>query len=159
MLLPGLPCSAQEKFVWHNPSTAGFSTVHNQLWKGQEIKSFYDRLPARAEHLVRKVVWALSENAAGLKLIFNTDAKQIIVRYVVAEKRYAMDHFPATGVSGLDLFMEIQMGAGHGPMESIAFRIRLLILTPSCRRIRKNPNQAVAFICTCRYTIPSNGWK
>ncbi len=106
MLLPGLPCSAQEKFVWHNPSTAGFSTVHNQLWKGQEIKSFYDRLPARAEHLVRKVVWALSENAAGLKLIFNTDAKQIIVRYVVAEKRYAMDHFPATGVSGLDLFME-----------------------------------------------------
>lgn len=94
----------KEQIEWHDPAKAGFKTVHNQLWTGAEIASFYDRLPARAEPLVRKPVWGLSRNAAGLKLVFKTNATDITVRYVVAKKNYAMDHFPATGVSGVDLF-------------------------------------------------------
>lgn len=98
--------NAQEKGVmkWYDPSKEDFQTVHNQLWSGSEIASYYDRLPARAEDKVRKEVWNLSRNAAGLKLVFTTDATDITVRYVVSRKNYGMDHFPATGVSGVDLF-------------------------------------------------------
>jgi len=97
---------AQEKghMKWYDPSKEDFRTVHNQLWSGSEIASYYDRLPAKAENDVRKEVWDLSRNAAGLKLVFKTDATDITVRYVVSKKNYAMDHFPATGVSGVDLF-------------------------------------------------------
>lgn len=93
-----------ESINWHYPSKAAFHTVHNQLWQGSEIASYYDRLPADAQKNVRKAVWNLSRNAAGLKLVFNTDATDITVRYVVSKKNYAMNHFPATGVSGVDLY-------------------------------------------------------
>lgn len=98
--------NAQEngQMKWHDPSKGDFRTVHNQLWHGSEIACYYDRLPAKAENEVRKEVWNLSRNAAGLKLVFTTDAAEITVRYVALKKNYAMDHFPATGVSGIDLF-------------------------------------------------------
>lgn len=92
--------------VWHNPAAEKFQTVHNQIWWGNEIKSFYHRLPSRAETLVRKEVWELSENAAGLKLVFNTNATEITIRYTTDKGNFAMPHFPTTGVSGLDLFAE-----------------------------------------------------
>lgn len=94
---------AQAQYKWWNPAKNSFPVIENQPW-GQEAESFYDRFPARAESRVRKEVWNLSENGAGLKLRFNTDAKTIIVRYVVEKKSYAMNHFPATGVSGVDLY-------------------------------------------------------
>lgn len=105
--------TAQEKkeLKWYNPANETSLTVHNQLWNGKELKSFYDRLPARAERLVRKEVWSLSENAAGLKLVFNTNAEEIIVKYVTSKKSYAMNHFAATGVSGVDLFAENNDGS------------------------------------------------
>lgn len=100
----------QEKneLKWYNPAKETSLTVHNQLWNGKEIKSFYDRLPTKAEPLVRKEVWALSENAAGLKLVFKTNAQEIIVRYTTSKDKsaYAMPHFSSTGVSGLDLFTQ-----------------------------------------------------
>lgn len=102
------PSLAQKEqgIVWHNPAKQSFRVVHNQIWSGKDISSFYDRLPAKAKKNIRKEVWDLSKNSAGLKLIFNTNAKEIIVRYTTQSKKYAMSHFPATGVSGLDLFSE-----------------------------------------------------
>lgn len=99
---------AQDKkeITWFNPTAEKPSVLHGQLWNTAEISSFYDRLPTRAEALVRKEVWGLSKNAAGLKLVFNTNSDEIIVRYVVTKRNYAMNHFPATGVSGVDLFAE-----------------------------------------------------
>lgn len=91
---------------WCEPSTFGSSVVHNQLWKRNELSSFYDRLPAKAQAKVRNPVWNLSRNTAGLKLVFMTDAEEIYVRYKTGKptSSYAMSHFPATGVSGIDLF-------------------------------------------------------
>ncbi len=103
----------KEIITWYNPAKELFKTVHNQIWTGSEINSFYDRLPVKAKVIVRKEVWDLSENAAGLKLVFNTNAQKIIIRYTTTKNKinYFMNHFPATGASGVDLFAENSDGS------------------------------------------------
>lgn len=113
LFVPVMFCSAQIKkeYVWYDPTSQNILTLHNQIWTGSDITSFYDRLPTKAQGLVRKEVWNLSRQSAGLKLVFNTDAVEIVVRYTVSKSNYAMLHFPATGVSGLDLFSENSDGS------------------------------------------------
>lgn len=97
-------CIAQnnkEYKIW-NPATDSLKVLEGQAWSGQ-VKDYYDRLPARAEQSVRKEVWNLSKNSAGLKLRFRTNAEEIIVKYVVTGA-LQMPHMPATGVSGVDLY-------------------------------------------------------
>ncbi len=91
-----------EDLKWWDPSKNDFPVIEGQAWQN-ELKAPYDRLPARAEKLVRTPVWNLSQNTAGEYLDFKTDAKKIVVRYIV-EGGIQMPHFPATGVSGVDLY-------------------------------------------------------
>jgi len=86
---------------WHDVSAWG---VEGQGWLPDELKSRYDRLPARAEKIVRPPVWNLSRDSAGLAFRFNTDATTIRIRYTVGGKTLALPHMPATGVSGVDLY-------------------------------------------------------
>lgn len=95
--------SSDEKMKWLNPAQQTFHVLEGQAWPFK-VKNFYDRFPAKAEKSVRKEVWQLSRNAAGLKLRFKTNARSITVRYKVENRSYAMNHFPATGVSGIDLY-------------------------------------------------------
>lgn len=67
-------------------------------------KAPYDRLPARAEGVVRKEVWDLSRHSAGMVVRLQTDSPELHVRYRVTNERLAMAHMPATGVSGCDLY-------------------------------------------------------
>jgi hypothetical protein len=67
------------------------------------LKDNYDRFPSRAEQVVRKEVWDLSRNSAGLQIRFSTNAKEIKLRYTVTGPKQ-MNHMPATGVSGVDLY-------------------------------------------------------
>jgi hypothetical protein len=71
-----------------------------------DTKAYYDRLPARAEKTVRDAVWGLSRHSAGLCVRFVTDAPTIQARWTVTSPRLAMPHMPATGVSGLDLYVK-----------------------------------------------------
>src|SRR5690606_10629239 len=96
----------EEARIWYNPADEQSSVVHQQLWSRDDVGALYDRLPVYAEQIVRPEVWSRARDAAGLKLVFNTDAHDITIRYVVTRKKYAMSHFPATGVSGIDLFVE-----------------------------------------------------
>ncbi len=73
----------------------------------QDTKAPYDRLPARAEGKVRPPVWGLSRNSAGLCARFVTDAPAIQARWTLTSSRLAMPHMPATGVSGLDLYVRL----------------------------------------------------
>jgi len=84
------------------PALDTLQVVEGQAWS-KEVKSFYDRLPARAEKTVRNEVWELSQNSAGLSLRFRSNANEIIVKYVVGEE-LQFPHMPATGVSGVDLY-------------------------------------------------------
>ncbi|UYQ93866.1 SGNH/GDSL hydrolase family protein [Chitinophaga horti] len=97
----GSTALAQGTKTW-NPAHDKESVVGGQAWH-TGIASFYDRLPAKAEKAVRKPVWDLSHNGAGLHLRFVTDAPEITVRYQVTGN-IQMPHMPATGVSGVDLY-------------------------------------------------------
>lgn len=87
---------------WWKPSDSPFAVIDGQAWSG-EMRDTIQRFPPRAESMVRKAVWNLSRNSAGLSIRFVSDAPQIIVRYKVTGNT-AMPHMPATGVSGVDLY-------------------------------------------------------
>ena len=76
------------------------------LGKGwTDTESPYDRLPARAKDLVRDEVWNLSRHSSGLRVQFVTDSPVIAADWTLpADEPIAMDHMPATGKSGLDLY-------------------------------------------------------
>lgn len=77
--------------------------IEGQSWS--DTKSPFDRLPAKAEGLVRDAVWNLSRHSAGMAVRFVTDATTIHARWTLTSQRLAMPHMPATGVSGLDLYV------------------------------------------------------
>jgi lysophospholipase L1-like esterase len=108
-LLLGLPLIAfavgkvsaqQQSLHWHNASEL---SVEGSGWT--EKKHPFDRLPAKAESLVRPPVWDLAQHSAGLSVRFVTDATTIAARWSLRGKRIEMPHMPATGVSGLDLYV------------------------------------------------------
>ncbi|NLB55348.1 MAG: hypothetical protein GX811_06205, partial [Lentisphaerae bacterium] len=75
-------------------------TVEGKGW--DDTEEFFDRLPARSKEVVRDEVWTLSKHSAGISLHFSTDATSLAVRWDGCK---AMHHMPATGVSGLDLYV------------------------------------------------------
>ena len=87
--------------IWRDVSEWG---VEGQGWLPADLHSRYDRLPAKAEKIVRPPVWSLSRDSAGIAFRFNTDATTIQLRYTVGDKAIALPHMPATGVSGVDLY-------------------------------------------------------
>ncbi|SIO22607.1 Lysophospholipase L1 [Singulisphaera sp. GP187] len=91
--------------LWYDIRDLG---VEGQGW--EETKSPFDRLPAKAEAVVRKPVWDLSRDSAGLCVRFVTDAPTIEARWTLNKALLAMPHMPATGVSGLDLYARADDG-------------------------------------------------
>lgn len=69
-----------------------------------DTKSFYDRWPARAEGVVPAPVWELGLRSAGMYTRFVTNADRISARWSLRHANLAMNHMPASGVSGLDLY-------------------------------------------------------
>jgi hypothetical protein len=91
--------------MWYDAKLLG---VEGKGWVDTE--SYYDRLPQKAKHTVRKPVWNLNHHTAGMLIRFATDAKKLQVRWTLTNKRLAMPHMPATGVSGIDLYARDQLG-------------------------------------------------
>ncbi len=93
---------------WWNPAESKTPVISNQRWSN-ELESTYHRFPSRMKDKVRKPVWNLSKNSAGLSIRFWTNSTDIIVKYTL--KGYmALPHMPATGVSGLDLYYKTYNG-------------------------------------------------
>jgi lysophospholipase L1-like esterase len=67
-------------------------------------------LPAKAEGIVRPPVWSLSHHSAGIAVRFKTDATKIHAKWSLLFSSLAMVHMPATGVSGLDLYVKTKDG-------------------------------------------------
>ena len=86
---------------WYDAREIG---VEGKAW--EETESFFDRLPARAKDLVRSPVWSLSHDSAGMCVRFVTDADAIYARWQLLSDNLAMPHMPATGVSGVDLYVQ-----------------------------------------------------
>lgn len=82
--------------------------VEGKAW--DDTVRYFDRLPGRAQKIVRAPVWGLSRHSAGMCVRFETDATQISGRWTLLSKSLAMNHMPATGVSGLDLYAQDDAG-------------------------------------------------
>ena len=99
------PQASPDSITWHTVSDWG---VEGRGWT--DVKRFYDRLPAKAEGMVRDKVWELSRNSSGMSCRFTTDAPEIQVRYSLLLSNLEKPHMPATGVSGVDLYTLLEDG-------------------------------------------------
>ncbi len=95
----------ESEIAWYDAKAIG---IEGQGWTDTKLP--YDRLPAKAEETVRKDVWSLSRNSAGMAFRFVTASPTIHARWTVTSERLAMPHMPATGVSGLDLYAKDDAG-------------------------------------------------
>ncbi len=106
-LFAGLACGQSPKFAkdgldWYDLRSLD---VEGQGFK--DVKAPYDRLPAKAEGKAPPSVWGLSRQSAGLCARFVTDAKSLRIRWQLLSDKLSMPHMPATGVSGLDLYVRV----------------------------------------------------
>ena len=92
---------SQTGLDWYDAQILG---VRGQGWS--ETQRSYARLPAKAESLVREPVWQLAQHSAGLYVGFITSSKTVDVRWQLWSEDLSMPHMPATGVSGLDLYIK-----------------------------------------------------
>ncbi|MBI4903820.1 MAG: SGNH/GDSL hydrolase family protein [Acidobacteria bacterium] len=93
---------------WHD---AKKFTVEGLGFKDR--KSPFDRLPARAEGVVRDAVWNLSRDSSGVLVRFNANSKAIHARWTVSNKNLASANITATAASGLDLYARTDAGKWH----------------------------------------------
>lgn len=107
-VIPATQAKSQpgEAVVWYD---IRLLNIEGQGWN--DVKAPFDRFPGKAEGVVRSPVWSLSRNSAGLCVRFVTDAMAIHARWTNTSDRLAMPHMPATGVSGLDLYVKLENGS------------------------------------------------
>jgi hypothetical protein len=91
--------------VWSDLRSLG---VEGRGWN--DTRDFYDRLPAKAEGLVRAPVWDLSHDSAGMCVRFVTDATKIRARWALLNAWLYLPNETAIANSGLDLYVK----TGHG---------------------------------------------
>lgn len=94
--------SSGRVIVWYDAATM---RMEGRGW--DEPGRAFHRLPARAEGRVTAEVWRLEANTAGLAVRFATDSASIHARWSGGG---AMQHMPATGVSGVDLYARGESG-------------------------------------------------
>ena len=97
------------------PTSDGLHWADVKQWpiegKGwADTERSFDRLPAKAKATVRGGVWGLSRHSAGMAVRFRTDATSLHARWELLSGGLAMNHMPATGVSGLDLYAQDDKG-------------------------------------------------
>ena len=71
-----------------------------------EKESPYDRLPASYKEKVRKQVWDLSKNSAGISIRFNTNSSAVKVKWALLNDT-KMNHMAETGIKGVDLYCKV----------------------------------------------------
>ena len=109
--------NAVEEIVWYD---ARHLEIEGKGWLDTE--ALYDRLPQEAKGRVSAAVWGLSRCSAGLYVRFATNAKVAQVRWTLngairaepasngAPDAFSLRNMPATGASGIDLYMKDKNG-------------------------------------------------
>ena len=97
--------AATVKILWSDIRQFG---VEGRGW--DDTASFYDRLPAKAQSLVRPPVWDLSHDSAGMCVRFVTDAQAIHARWALTRSWLYLANETAIANSGLDLYVKTEKG-------------------------------------------------
>ena len=69
-----------------------------------DVDKYYDRLPSGVTTNVNAGVRGMKTHTSGMMFRFSTDSKKLRFRWTPYHDRLAMDHMPATGVSGIDVY-------------------------------------------------------
>jgi len=69
----------------------------------QEREHHFQRLPQKYKETVRKEVWDLSENSAGVSILFSSDTVELSVKWSVKHD-LRMNHMTDAGIKGVDLY-------------------------------------------------------
>lgn len=94
----------EQNLKWWDPIQNKFPVVEGQAWSKESGRHF-NRLPSRAEGMVRKSVYNLGAQSAGLMIRFRSNTSSIFIKYQIKNRdNIALEHMPATGVSGIDLY-------------------------------------------------------
>ncbi len=104
-LLAQAPAKPEPELDWHDAKTL---RVEGLGFK--DVKSPYDRLPGRAEGVVRPEVWNLSRNSAGAVVRFVAAAGEIQAKWTLTGKNLAGSNITAVASSGLDLYAKSDSG-------------------------------------------------
>ena len=76
-----------------------------------DVEHYYDRLPANVTTNVNGGVRSMKHHTSGMLFRFATDSKKLEFKWVPYNSSLSMDHMPATGVSGIDVY---RWDAGKG---------------------------------------------
>lgn len=82
--------------------------VEGRGWN--DTQNFYDRLPVKAEGVVRKPVWDLSHCSSGMLVRFVTDATTLYARWAVMNPKLNEPNSTGIAASGLDLYVKTEKG-------------------------------------------------
>ncbi|WP_238325771.1 SGNH/GDSL hydrolase family protein [Bryobacter aggregatus] len=93
---------------WHD---AKKFTVEGLGFK--DLKSPYDRLPLRAEGVVRQAVWDLSRDSSGVLVRFTSNTGILHARWTLTNKNLAAPTITAVASSGLDVYAKTDAGKWH----------------------------------------------
>jgi hypothetical protein len=80
-------------------------TLEGRAWA--EVGHPLDRLPQRAQGVVRDAVWQLSRHSAGLAVRFVTDATRLAARWTLRSEATPWPHMTTTAANGLDLYARL----------------------------------------------------
>lgn len=100
-VLVGLSSLAQDKTVIYCDASA-FPLYGKCV---EETSARYERLPEEFKGVVRKPLWDLGRNSAGLYIRFRSNSSKICARWKSTSPRQYMPHMTDAGDSGLDLYI------------------------------------------------------
>jgi hypothetical protein len=98
-----ISCMQSGQSKLSSDSTKYFDGLSFSIIGRYHNESNYHRFPAEFKDSLRKEVWALSQNCAGISIRFATNSPYIKVRWR-SSSDFSMDHMAGTGVSGVDLY-------------------------------------------------------
>lgn len=101
VLMLSIVCRAQDAKPQYDYVDASAFPVYGKATEATSER--YTRFPAALEEQVRKDLWNLSRDAAGICIRFRSDSKVIRARWNSTFK-CVMNHMTPTGIRGLDLY-------------------------------------------------------
>lgn len=69
-----------------------------------DVEHYYDRLPAGVTTNVNDGVRGMKHHTSGMLFRFVTDSKNLHIKWIPWSQLLSMDHMPATGISGIDIY-------------------------------------------------------
>ena len=90
------------------PTSASTGLISAELYR----KYPFQRFPQKYEDSVRKEVWELSENSAGVSVCFTTNSNMLSFKWSV-KNNLKMNHMTDVGIKGLDIYQYVNDEWGY----------------------------------------------